>query len=212
MKKIDDIRSGQNVTLEIQWGEGDYEMPSQVIGNIDGKLLLKPYVYNGVVVKMMSEDNQDMSINLHCIDDEGNRKVFNEVNISSQTYKDEIIYEVSADSYNSFAQSSERRSYKRTVIDYPGRLITEKGNMLKEVTIKDISDGGISFMISSDYKIDQKKVVLTWEDKIQGKQFNIRVHGMVSRHEKDGDNTVYGCEIMEPDRDLLMYILLKRSK
>jgi len=212
MKKIDDVRSGQQVTLEILWGEGDYELPSEVLGNIDGKLLLKPVVHNGVVVKMMSEDNEDMTINLHCLDEDGNRKVFNEVKITSQTYKEEIIYEVSADSYNAYAQSSERRSYKRMAIDYPGKLITEKGSLLKEVVIKDISDGGISFMISSDYKIDQKKIVLTWDDKIRGKEFHIRVHGSVSRTEKAGDNTIYGCEIMEPDRDLLMYILLKRAK
>ena len=212
MKKIDDIRSGQEVTLEIIWGEGDYEMPSRVLGNIDGKLLLKPYVYNGVVVEMMSEDNEDMTINLHCIDEDGNRKVFNAVNISSETYRDDIIYEVSAGACNSVAQSSERRCYKRTELNYPGKLITEKGEALKDVIIKDISDAGISFMISSDYQIDQKKVVLKWDDKIRGKDFNIKVHGFISRVKTEGSDTIYGCEIMEPDRDLLMYILLKRAK
>ncbi|MBR4183819.1 MAG: PilZ domain-containing protein [Lachnospiraceae bacterium] len=212
MKKIDDVKSGQEVTLEILWGDGDYEMPSRVLGNFDGKLLLKPYVYNGVVVEMMSEDNEDMTINLHCIDEEGNRKVFNSVNITSETYRDDIIYEVSAGTYNSIAQSSERRSYKRTEINYPGKLITEKGEILQDVVIKDISDAGISFMISSDYRIDQRKIVLKWEDKIRGKEFNIKVHGTISRTKTEDKNTVYGCEIMEPDRDLLMYILLKRAK
>ena len=212
MKKIDDIKSGQKVTLEILWGEGDFEVPSEVLGNIGGKLLLKPYIHNGVPVKLFSEDNEDMVINLHCFDEDGSRKVFNEVSISSHSYKDEKLYEVSADKINSFAQSSERRSYKRTEINYPGKLITEKGSVLKEITIKDISDGGISFTVSSSYKVDQKKVVMTWDDKIQGKEFHIRVHGLVSRTEEDGDNTIYGCEIMEPDRDLLMYTLLKRAK
>ena len=211
MKRIDDIRSGQDVTLEIMWGDGDFEIPSQALGSIEGRLLLKPYVHNGVAVKMVSEDNEDMTINLHCFDEEGNRKVFNGVCISSHTYRDEKLYEVTAGPYNQYAQSSERRSYKRTEINFPGKLITEKGDKLKEITIKDISDGGISFMVSSEYKIDRKKVVLTWDDKIQGKEFHIKVHGFVSRSKEEGGNTVYGCEIMEPDRDLLMYILLKRA-
>ena len=118
MKKIDDVKSGQEVTLEIIWGEGDYEIPSEVLGNFGGRLLLKPYIHNGLPVRMFSEDNEDMVINLHCFDEEGSRKVFNEVSISSQTYKGETLYEVSADSINNIALSSERRSYKRTEINF----------------------------------------------------------------------------------------------
>ncbi len=143
---IEQLRGGQEVTLEILIGGSSFEFKTEVVGTNNGTgALIKPYIYNDQVVDFTNGSPQSMTFSLHCIDPvTGGRVVWKNLSVNVVKYKDMEYYAIDAKSFGKIAASSERREDGRVTVNVPGSALMEDGRRFS-IYILDISDSGIPF-------------------------------------------------------------------
>ena len=72
---LQDLESGQAVTLEVNWGSLNYEIQSRVMGSNANGLLIKPFVYKGIALDLMSSQYKDMLFSIHSLNLQTERRV-----------------------------------------------------------------------------------------------------------------------------------------
>ena len=75
--------------------------------------------------------------------------------------------------------------------------------------IKDISQGGVAFIPEMDIVYEGKLIELQFADSIRGHEFQIRFKIKVVRKDMEDGKILYGCRIVEAQRDALAYLYLK---
>lgn len=105
-----------------------------------------------------------------------------------------------------------RRTAYRQYIGCRGTLICEKDNKKCEVTVKDISTGGVSFVASPELtKEDVGKFQLMYED--ADSKVSVQLSGFVIREELvDESKKVFGCRLRRANVELNSYIAAKQKK
>ena len=144
---IEQLRAGQEVTLEVLIGGSSFELKTEVVGtNAETGALVKPYVYNGQVVDFTNGSPQSMTFSLHCIDPHtGGRVVWKNVAVNVIKFRGVDYYAVDAKAFGKIAASSERREDVRVHVKKPGSALMEDGRRFS-ISVLDISDSGVSFI------------------------------------------------------------------
>ena len=75
--------------------------------------------------------------------------------------------------------------------------------------IKDISQGGVAFIPEMDIAYEGKLIELQFADSVRGHEFQIRFKIRVVRKDMEDGKILYGCRIVEAQRDALAYLYLK---
>ena len=208
------LKPHQRVVIEIVWGDGKHEVVSEVIATRaeENQALLRPVVYNGMEIKLAVNEFKDMIFNLYFHDEDGKRHVINHVDVVSQAYKGDLYYCVATKSFKGVARGAERRRHPRMRINIHGEVKKEKGDLVCPITILDVSNNGISFEVDGEIDLSTSdRIICNWTDTIDDREFVVKVPAVVRRIGDKAIKKVYGCEIHNQPRNLVMYVLVKRS-
>ena len=178
--KIEQLKAGQEVTLEVLIGGSSFELKTEVVGtNESTGVLVKPYVYNDSVVDFKAGSPKSMSFSLHCIDPiSGGRVVWKNVSVDLVNFKGIDYYAVDSKEFGNIAASSERRE-------------------------------DISFLGNGDRVTIGDTVEVNFADSANNTDFSLGLSAKVIRTEVDNSSILYAGKILEKDNKLLAYLCFK---
>lgn len=207
---IEQLRSGQEVTLEVLIGGSSFELKTEVVGtNAETGALVKPYVYNGHVVDFANGSPQSMTFSLHCIDPHtGGRVVWKNVAVNVIKFRGVDYYAVDAKAFGKIAASSERREDVRVHVQKPGSALMEDGRRFS-ISVLDISDSGVSFIGNANRVTIGDIVEVNFADNAHNSDFSLAVTARINRAEAEKDGILYAGKILEKDNKLLAYLCFK---
>jgi hypothetical protein len=122
-----------------------------------------------------------------------------------------FVYYVIKTKEDAGAKTSDRRRFKRYVVDRHGTL-SESG-MPEDVIVQvhDISDGGVSFFGQKNLQIYQRDVRLVFDDTIMDQNFHIDVRCNCVRVVDAEIGLLFGCKIVEEYTDVKQYIEARKA-
>ncbi len=207
---IEQLNSGQEVTLEVIVGESSFEIKTEVLGtNMGTGALLRPYIYNGQVVDFTKGSPRSLSFALHCIDSKtGGRVVWKAITVSLVNFKGVDYYAIDTKAFGSIAASSERREDARVDVKSQGKAILD-GIGDFPITVMDISDAGVSFICRDTRATIGDQVLVEFDDVAHGSPFSLGINIRLVRVEAKGDDVLYAGKILDGDKKLLAYLCFK---
>ena len=207
---IEQLRTGQEVTLEVLIGGSSFELKTEVVGTNNGTgALVKPYVYNGQVVDFTSGSPQGISFSLHCIDPHtGGRVVWKNVAVNVINFKGIDYYAIDAKAFGKIAASSERREDGRVPVKKPGSALMEDGRRFS-ISVLDISDSGVSFIGNANRVTIGDIVEINFADNAQNSDFSLAIKARINRAEAEKNGILYAGKILDRDNKLLAYLCFK---
>ncbi|MCR5415406.1 MAG: PilZ domain-containing protein [Pseudobutyrivibrio sp.] len=207
---IEQLKAGQEVTLEVIIGDSSFEIKTDVVGTNAGTgALVKPYIYNGQVVDFTKGSPKSLSFSLHCIDSKTKgRVVWKNVSVNLVKFKNVDYYVIDTKAFGSIAASSERREDTRVMVNNDGMVIMEEGNSFRASVI-DISDSGISFIASDRSITIGDKITVEYSDVAHGSDFMLSIECKIVRVEANNRGILYAGKIQNKDKKLLAYLCFK---
>jgi hypothetical protein len=211
---LKDLREGEDIVLEIVWGDNHYRIANNVIAQKDEGIVIHAVLCKGEVLDLGSKRLSDMVYQISTQDrTDGHLIVWKSVQMEKMVYNGQQAYYVKAPAFAQLAVHNERRRQKRTIIDVQCRV--EYGNDIP-VTVKgivhDISDSGIAFYIAGSVDQEKRAYAIEWKDTAREQQFHLRLHCTSVRTVQQTGHTLVGCIITKSDPNLLEYILYKRTE
>lgn len=233
--KLQDLKVGEKITLEVVWGISVYPIPTMVVASTEEGTIIKPFVVLGTVLELGSEQFRDMHYNINGVTPVTKEKVsWKNVNVQTKVLKDVTYYIIRTKEDAEYGNRQERREHPRMTLDLKGTatVITEEealgkdknkaDNMVDnilgiqavqhEIRVHDISDSGISFYTHKDVEFMGHYVKIEFGDKVKNKYFESMVFCLPNRCEDKGEWRLYGCDINRTAGDLLLYVFLKRME
>lgn len=218
--KLNDLKPGQKVTVQMIWGNSEQNIPTQIIQAEEDSLLLESFAYKGNPVDLSSGSSPDMEFGFFCIDPaDGTRKFWKDMSVSDETWEGRNCYRFRLKSGASGAETRERRKEVRMTLDIPGVISLGKDREPVPITIHDISSIGISLLVPADVSIGSGIMDILFSDIVNSDAFMIPLKCRSVRQvlqPRDvlgfGRGTVlHGCTIEAAHESLMTYILVKRS-
>lgn len=210
--KLQDIMDGESLVLEVEWGENIYEIPTTAVGSSEYGLLIKPVIYNDIVVDLAAGNERDMLFSIHVVDpNTGIRNVWRNVQLKTIVYYGTTYYATRTAKYNADAKSSERRIHGRLPIGLDGKLELNASAGSTDVHIVDLSDGGISFTTAPNIDLDKLPHIIEFKDSVKNTSFSLKMKCIWVRRIVEPNKILWGCKISEADRSVLAYICLRRA-
>ena len=211
--KVEDLKVGQDLALEIEWGEARYEIPTKVIGIQDKGILIQPFVYKGTIIDLNAGYFRDMIFNIYGIDRSNLvRKVWRNVSLQITSYKGKTYYIAKINGFNAIAKPSERREHPRMPLEATGYVKEYGREETVVVAMRDVSNNGVGFSVEEKNALSGKYLKLKFEDDVRENHFTLVLKGNIVRQTNKQGRIYYGCAITEMSRDMFTYICLKRME
>ena len=208
---LQELESGQAFTLEVNWGSLNYEIQSRVMGSNANGLLIKPFVYKGIALDLMSSQYKDMLFSIHSLNLQTERRiVWKNVNVRSVIYNEQNYYVVQVNAFQNQSSCSERRDHIRLKLNLIGQIAIDRESDYFPVRLRDISDNGISFYLDDGFDIENRNIYIHFEDVVRGNVFDLDIVCRMVREVPSGNQVMYGCKIVESGKDMLAYVCLRR--
>lgn len=211
---LQDLPVGENVSLEIVWGDGHYTVSTQVVGKSEEGALLAPLQYEGEALQLKSNRYKNITFNMYSIDHETKTRVsWKNITIDTVTIYEKCYYLVKISGFRQLAINSERRQKKRIPLKCSAMVYPQNGNGRIMVQMNDISDGGLSFILPKEAKVKlDGHMTVMFEDQIRGHHFSMAIDcAFVHRKSKD-DTYIYGCSFGKIEKNVLAYVCLKKME
>lgn len=210
---LQDMAVGQPVSLELVWGAQTFEIKTSVVGINENGVLVKPFIYNGVVINLPENKLRDVIFNIYTIDARTNsRKTWKNATVVPVVHKGRTYYACSVNAYKKIASDSERRNHQRTMLNINGVLSGATPGQNYPIKIRDISDNGISFLVDDEIALDSPYFKIIFTDTVRGNLFKLTISCRSVRNMLQGEDMFHGCRILEADKNLLMYVFMKRME
>ena len=210
---LQDLKSGDKVTIEIVQLNETEDLTSTVIGSNDTGVLVAAYKKDGVVFELNSRKNKNCTFNLYCVDEHtGERRIWKGITIATVNHKQLSMYAVVVSNFGRYGDSGERRQTSRMRIDINGVITQGSEKERHYITVHDISDNGISFVAPELDRQIEGDLRILMDDQIRGHYFRLEIPCQCVRRQKMENQTLYGCKIITADKGLMEYISLKRME
>ena len=207
---LQDLIPGEKVSLAVTWGGSTYEIPTTVVAIQSEGILVSPFVYKGVLLDLGAHHYKDMRFSLNVIDKiKDSRFTWRSVNLEMTTYKNKPFYLVKTNNFAHLGSPSDRRDHKRMVLDIPGTAIIDKKKI--SVSVHDLSDNGVSFVVQSDEAIAGRNLKVAFRDMARGEEFDMTMDCECVRKIIMGNQELWGCKLRKASNDMLAYVFMKRS-
>lgn len=208
--KIQELKKGDSVTVEIMWGESSYELASKVIYSLNNDVFIEPFMYKNSVVDLGKNISQDMFYNIYAVDKDNNQRVqWKNVRIEMVTLKNgKAAYSLKTYQFAKNSITSERRTQERTVVNVPDIAYIEGKRV--PIAIRDISSSGCSITCSSGVDIPSGNFEIEFSDIAKDEAYTILLQCKVVRRNNMGIDGFFGCQITQENKDLLFYMFHKR--
>ena len=146
---------------------------------------------------------------LQIISENGKRYKWPAVNVSTVKRFGRSYYLINTSDYKKLAKESERRNQDRVKIGLRCVLSIYGDDGMYYGIIKDISQGGVAFIPEMVIAYEGKLIELQFADSVRGHEFQIRFKIRVVRKDMEDGKILYGCRIVEAQRDALAYLYKK---
>ena len=212
--KLIDLLIDQGLIVQLNLGEQKIEFFSNVIGKTETSVYLSPYHRNGNALELNVSPSKGVVCNLFTDDPTTKQRIsWKNVELSTITKNEEMMYCVKTSSFNIDSKQDDRRLHERVTIQTKGQIFSGKSTTDgTNVLVHDISDVGISCYAPTSYSPQTSQVLISFTDSIDDNIFNLKVEGSVARVEKKAGNTFVACKVSSGNKEYQMYCFLKRLK
>lgn len=209
--KLTDLLTGQKISLQIAWGEQIIEFESHIISKAGDMLYVTPYMHNGSPLELNIEATSKVICNVIAITvDTKQRQSWKRVELLTIKSNERVMYSIVANRFNPTSVHDDRREHERIEINKRGYVIIPENGRQFGMTIHDISDIGISFIVDDSFFPVSNQVTISFGDTINGRDFSMRIYCLTVRSQKVEGGSLWGCRISGENRDFLLYSFLTR--
>lgn len=207
--KIQELKAGTELVLEIVWGDSSYEIPSKIVLSMAGRVFLQSFTYKGATLDLENPTFRGMSFNIYANDGtSGQRLMWRSIGLETREVKGKIYYEIKTNAFSAESRESERRETSRVRIGVPGIVMVPELEMDVPVEIYDFSRDGIAFLTKEELRIVGSMVTVHFTEQVREHAFEVNVNAHCVR-KKEGERTLYGCHIRSMDTEAIAYLTQK---
>ena len=209
--KLSELFIGQQVTVQVAWGEREIEFLSTVVEKSDLRACVTPYYHNDSPLELNIETNSKVVCNVYCDSLENKkRRSWKNVELHTITKDGKVVYEITTSSYNSVSAYDDRREHDRVEVNKPGQVLDVKSGEYHDIDIFDVSDVGISFYADKTFNPTSNQMVIVFEDSIKDRKFKMRVDCAFVRTRNGEETNFWGCRTTGENKDFILYCFLLR--
>ena len=207
--KIQELKAGTELSLEIVWGEAHYEIPSKIVLSMAGRVFIQSFTYKGNTLDLSNPSFRGMAFNAYA-SREGNgiRMMWRSIGLEMREVKGKVYYEIKTNTFSAESVDCERRDAARVKIGVPGVMRTPEDERELNVEIYDFSRDGIAFLMREDLKLIGSMVHLYFSESVRDHFFEVNVDARCVR-KKEGEWMLYGCHIRTMDKEAVAYLTQK---
>lgn len=209
--KLTDLLTGQKISLQIAWGEKIIEFDSHIMSKGGDMIFVTPYMHNGSPLELNIESSSKVTCNLFAIVvDTKQRQSWKRVELHTIKSNGRIAYSIEANRFKPSSVFDDRREHERIEINKRGYVIIPENGKQFGMTIHDISDIGISFIVDNSFFPVSSQVTISFGDTVNGRDFSMRIFCVTVRTQRVEGGSLWGCRITGENRDFLLYSFLTR--
>lgn len=195
----------QKILVQIIWGEKQLEYSTEIVGVDEDGVYVNPYLYNDKPLEINISVQSHVVCNIFTDDVDGKRIGWRNIELETLQQGGRIIYYLTTAQFNRLSGGEERRNNERIVVNKKGSLLDKERGKYKEIRIYDVSDNGISFYIANEIFTDGQIFDLYFGADADGQMFDVKVKCRIVRKIYKIGLSFYGCEIVESNKDYLLY-------
>lgn len=211
--KLTELHRDQKIIVQLMWGEQKIEFSSEVIEREDDVVYVTPYIHNGSVLKLHVNGDKGIVCNLFTDDSStGQRVSWRGVELTTAERNGRTVYGLKTFGFNNLSNLDDRRMHTRVPMQLMAQLYDGIQTEGIRIIIRDISDTGISFYAPESFEQKTAQVTVAFEDKIDEREFNIKVECAISRIEHENGHILAGCRLVGENKNYQIYGLIKRLK
>ncbi len=203
--EIREITTAYKMSITISNQNSNMILNSDIVFIRDGKLYVKPFEYNGVVLNF---DSANVNVSMIAYQEEKAPYLWKVVRIGREVL-DGIAYHVITSELNGVRIN--RRENFRVFLGIDGTATVLSNGAKISAMVKDISENGFAILVdtSSEVKINKNELVLAeFYDRGLDQQFALT--GRVMRAEVLERAILYGCRLTKPEPAVQRYIANKQ--
>lgn len=211
--KLTELLFNQRITLQLNWNEQKIEFFSEIVDKDDAAIYVTPYIHRGGPLELNVTGDKNVVCNIYADNPTTNKRVsWKGVELTTINRNDTKVYCVRTRGFNHIASHDDRRYNERIVIQVDGLVYDGRDSEGESITVRDISDTGISFYAPGAYAPKSQQIIVKFSDSIEKRTFDIRVECTVTRINKESGRTIVGCRLLGNNKDYQIYELLKRLR
>lgn len=209
--KLIELLENQRLTIQLLWGEQKIEFFSHVIGRDESAVYVSPYLHNGSELELNVVQGKDVICNIFTNDPSTKHRIsWKNIELTTVTRDDKIMYCLKANVYNHVAKHDDRRLHNRLIVQTKAKVFDGQSSEGVDIIVHDISDIGISFYAPKTFVPKTNQLNIVFSDTINEKEFNVNVECMIARTTNRAGNAFYGCRILKENREYQLYGFWKR--
>ncbi|MGN0343143.1 MAG: PilZ domain-containing protein [Roseburia sp.] len=203
--KLYEIAEGENIQITATYGKASAQYNTQIIQIVNNILLVEPIRHDGTIINFESDN---VKMNVVYIQDGGKPITWENCMVKVMQYQKKKYHAIYS---NCESKKLNRRQAFRQYVGILGTLVVDQSKQQIEVTVKDISTSGISFVGPPGLKAeDIGSFHLVYEDRDM--KINLQISGNVVREEQvDESKKVFGCVIRRANVNLNSYVASKQK-
>lgn len=207
--KFTELLRDQLIIVQLCWGERKIEFTSAVLGREDDAIFVTPYMHGGSELQLNVTKDKDVICNVFTDQPVTKQRIsWRNVELTTVNRKGRVVYSLRTYGFNNVAAPDDRRRNNRMVVQVDGQVFDGQTDNGVDVTIRDISDVGISFY-AKNFTPQSSQIVVTFSDDIDDKKFNARVECVISRLTVENGQQIAGCRIVGGNRDYQLYCFIR---
>lgn len=208
--RLVDIFEHTDVVVQMAWEKNKLEFPSKVVMRDENGIYITPYFRENRPVPLHITMRDEVVCSVFADDPiTGSRIAWKNLDLETRDVGHRKLYYVNTSGFNSDSFEAERRVHERTLEEKRGFLTID--NKQLPVVVHDISDNGLSFYISQETTVPLAgHFFIHFNDSVRQEYFELKIKCKVVRSREQDGNLIYGCKVLEPSRDYLLYVYLHR--
>lgn len=189
------------------------EFRTEIFDRDEDGIYATPYIHHGQPLVMDIEPKSGVICNVFGDDPATNRRIsWRNIELHTVQKDEKTAYYLKTSTYNEMANHDDRRDEERVVITKRGKVWCEKEKDAVEIRVHDVSNKGISFYAPTSFSPESNIVVVSFKDNINDYDFAFRLNCKTVRTKNQAGNVFYGCQVMDDNKDYLLYGCLRRMK
>lgn len=209
--KLSGLNIGQEIIVQMIWGEQRIEFFSYIIEANDMSIVVTPYLHNNSPLELNIDNKGKVICNIFADSPEDKQRIsWRNVELKTLHKNDGIVYQISTSSFNQMSAQDDRRGHERMEVNKRGKVVDPKSALFSEVVIRDVSDIGISFVVPKEFEFSSHQAIVVFDDTINEKSFSMRIECTLVRSKETEEGIFWGCKLAVENKDYLLYCFMQR--
>lgn len=211
--KLTELLTNQKVNVQLLWGEQKIEFASYVTEKEDGAVYVTPYLHRDSALELNITRDKGVVCNLFADHPATKRRIsWKNVELTTVNRDNGMVYCIKTYGFNTIALPDDRRLHERILMQVDAIIQDGKDGDEERVTIRDISDIGLSFYTRKGFQPKSQQIVVNFSDMIEQRVYDIQVECTISRISVEEDHNVIGCRLIGENKNYQIYGLMKRLR